>query len=72
MIVLLIFIYLAIGFTIACVYNALTDCSMPPDMTESEKNVMFGNILFWPIISIIWFIRRSIKYIKWLFSNEKS
>ena len=46
MIVLLIFIYLAIGFTIACVYNALTDCSMPPDMTESEKNVMFGNILF--------------------------
>ncbi len=68
---LYIVLYFWIGVAIASLYNLMTGCSAPPNMTESEKNVMFGNIVFWPIVTMVWFIKSSIRYIKWLISNGK-
>lgn len=64
---ILIILYLVSGFTISCLYNAITNVPLPSDMTDEQKNMMFLIIMFWPIIFIYWLIKRLFKAIKWLF-----
>ena len=66
MIVLCLFIYFGIGFSISCFHNAIHDVGLPSEMTEEEKNIMFGITLVWPIYLIFVFIKRFIRFIKWL------
>lgn len=69
--ILLVLLYLVIGFAISCMYNAFTNVPMPADMTEEDKNTMFGIILFWPIVIVAFFVKRIIYFLKWAIKSFK-
>ena len=58
MVILLILLYLAIGFVFASIYCAVHSVPTPPDMSEEDKNMFALIVAFWIILVPVKFVRR--------------
>jgi len=72
MVILLILLYLVIGFVFACIYCAIHNIPTPPDMSEDDKNMFVLIISFWAILFPVKFIRRLYKAIRALLAKCKN
>jgi len=70
MVILLILLYLVVGFVFACIYCAIHSVPTPPDMSEEDKNMFVLIVSFWGIIIPIKFVRRLYRAIKFFIKNE--
>jgi hypothetical protein len=70
MVILLILLYLVIGFVSACINCAIHSTPAPPDMSEEDKNMFVLIVAFWGVIIPIKFVRRLYRAIKFFIKNE--
>ena len=72
MVILLILLYLVIGFVFACINCAIHNTPTPPDMSEEDKNKFVLIVAFWGVIVPFTFIRRLYKAIMALLAKGKN
>ena len=63
MVILLILLYLVIGFVFASINCAIHCTPTPPDMSEEDKNMFVLIVAFWAILLPVKFVRRLYKAI---------
>lgn len=63
MVILLILLYLVIGFVFACINCAIHGTPTPPDMSEEDKNMFVLIVAFWVFLLPVKFVRRLCKAI---------
>ena len=71
MVIVIILLYLVIGFVFACIYCATHNIPTPPDMSEDDKNMFVLIVAFWGILFPIKFVWRLYKAIRTLLANGK-
>ena len=72
MVILLILLYFAIGFVIACANCAIHGTPTPPDMSEEDKNMFALIVAFWAIFFPVKFVRRLYIAIRALLVKDKN
>ena len=71
MVIVIILLYLVIGFVFACIYCATHNIPTPPDMSEDDKNMFVLIVAFWGVLLPIKFVWRLYKAIRTLLANCK-
>lgn len=72
MVILLILLYFALGFVIACGNCAFHGTPTPPDMSEEDKNMFVLIVAFWAIFLPVKFVRRLYIAIRTLLVKDKN